>query len=278
MMSRFFVGIAAVVTLAMILACGTPIPRGTGPGNNGEGQDSPGPDPDELSEKVKIAVTISAKELVAKYKEQTTADAAFKDKWVIVDGEVEEVATNGRFVTFNVRRTDFYVQCFFDKAWDGELGKLASGKPAKICGQCTGRTESNVAVKNCFFPEAIPALAQIKKKREEDARKADEEARAEAARKAEEEYEANGLVLLLKTVKGTRGQFGGEITGTVVNRRPNKLNYAQIQFNLYDGTGAQVGTALANINGLEPGGRWNFTATTFGKDFATYKFSELSGF
>jgi hypothetical protein len=69
-----------------------------------------------------------------------------------------------------------------------------------------------------------------------------------------------------------------EITGTVVHRRDYKLSYAQITFNLYDASGAQVGTALANINGLEPGGRWNFEAVGFSTNSSTYKVSELTGF
>lgn len=105
-----------------------------------------------------------------------------------------------------------------------------------------------------------------------------ERAAAEAARKAEEEHENNGLVLLRKTVEGKTGQFGGEITGSVVNRRKNKLRYVQITFNLYDKSGAQVGSAVANVNGLEPDGTWKFKATSFGKDFSTYKFDELTGF
>ncbi len=35
---------------------------------------------------------------------------------------------------------------------------------------------------------------------------------------------------------------------------------------------------MANINGLESGGKWNFKAPPFGTDFARYSFSELSGF
>lgn len=121
-------------------------------------------------------------------------------------------------------------------------------------------------------------IAQQKAVEAEAARKAATDAAAEAARRAEEEYEQNGLVLLRKTVQGRQGQFDGEITGTVINRRTRKLNYAQITFNLYDQSGAQVGSAVANINGLEPGGKWNFKATTFGTDFSTYKINELSGF
>ena len=55
------------------------------------------------------------------------------------------------------------------------------------------------------------------KAEEERQRKA--EANAEAASKAEEEYDADGLVLLRKTVRSSNG----EITGTVVNRRSSKL-------------------------------------------------------
>jgi hypothetical protein len=131
------------------------------------------------------------------------------------------------------------------------------------------------------MPEAEKLLADLKELRErlsEHLKVREEAAAAAAARKAEEEYDNKGLVLLKKTLKGTRGQFGGEITGTVVNRRSRKLRYAQITFNLYDESGARVGSAVANINDLEPGSRWNFKASTLGTDYVTFKFSELSGF
>jgi hypothetical protein len=121
---------------------------------------------------------------------------------------------------------------------------------------------------------ALQAAEEAKRKQEER-KNAAAQAKAEAERKAEEEYDADGLVLLRKTVNS----FDTKITGTVVNRRSSKLRYAQITFNLYDASGAQVGTAIANINGLESGGRWNFTAISFGiNNVSTYKFSELSGF
>jgi hypothetical protein len=107
---------------------------------------------------------------------------------------------------------------------------------------------------------------------------ADNREQGNAAAKADDEIDVDGLVLLRKSVEGKRGEITGEITGTVINRRDHKLSYAQISFNLYDASGAQVGSAIANINGLEPGGRWNFKATTFGADFVRYKFSDLSGF
>lgn len=131
--------------------------------------------------------------------------------------------------------------------------------------------------------EAIAAevTAMNAKKREEQMAakaEADRKAAAIAAARAEEELDVNGLVLMRKTVSGTTGDFGGTIKGVVENRRSHKLRYAQITFNLYDESGAQVGSAMANINGLEPGGRWKFEAKSFGTDFSTYKFSELTGF
>lgn len=124
------------------------------------------------------------------------------------------------------------------------------------------------------------AAMNAKKREEQMAAKAeaDRKAAVAAAARAEEELDVNGLVLMRKTVSGTTGDFGGTIKGIVENRRSRKLNYAQITFNLYDKSGAQVGSAIANINGLEPGGKWKFEANSFGKDFSTYKFSELTGF
>lgn len=116
--------------------------------------------------------------------------------------------------------------------------------------------------------------ADAKRRKVEAARET--AAKAEAARIAEEEYQSpSGLVLLRKTVQGTRNRFGGEVTGTVVNRTGKKFGYAQITFILYDASGAQVGTAIGNITDLEAGARWNFRASSLGMDFVTYKFSDL---
>ncbi|MFN9411857.1 MAG: FxLYD domain-containing protein [Pirellula sp.] len=123
------------------------------------------------------------------------------------------------------------------------------------------------------FADAQKKIADAEKKRE-----ADRKAAEEAAEKAELELDFNGLVLMRKTVSGSQGPLGGTITGIVENRRRRKLTYAQITFNLYDDSGAQVGTAIANINGLEPGGKWKFEAVSFGQEFTKYKISELTGF
>jgi hypothetical protein len=130
--------------------------------------------------------------------------------------------------------------------------------------------------------EARQDRAEAARKDEERRAKAEEvrRANAEAERKAEakrQEYERDGLVLHRDTLNGQGNDFSITITGTVENRSGRKLKYAQITFNLYDEEGAQVGTALANINNLEPGGTWKFKAVGFAR-CKSYKVSELSGF
>jgi len=117
--------------------------------------------------------------------------------------------------------------------------------------------------------------AEDKKRTESQA--AEEKNRRESQTANEKLAATDGLELDRESLKGLNDNFGGKITGTVVNKSGKQLRYAQITFKLYDASGAQVGSALANINGLEPGKRWNFEATSFGTKFDTYKLYELSG-
>jgi hypothetical protein len=55
----------------------------------------------------------------------------------------------------------------------------------------------------------------------------------------------------------------------------------QISFNLYDKDGNQIGTAMDNINNLEPNGTWKFKAMGMDSDSnkaVKYKLAEISGF
>lgn len=61
------------------------------------------------------------------------------------------------------------------------------------------------------------------------------------------------------------------ITGEIKNTSGNTLSYAQIQFALYDKSGAQVGTALANTNGLEPDKIWKYDAIGMASNIDTFK-------
>ena len=68
------------------------------------------------------------------------------------------------------------------------------------------------------------------------------------------------------------------ITGSVKNNSEKTFSYVQIQFVLYDKSGAQVGTALANTNGLEPGNIWKYDAIGMASNVSTFKASNLVGY
>ncbi len=71
--------------------------------------------------------------------------------------------------------------------------------------------------------------------------------------------------------------FSTYIVGKVKNNTDKQFSYAQVEINLYDAEGAQVGSTIDNTNNLEPGGTWKFKAITT-EEFATYKIKDVTGF
>lgn len=57
-----------------------------------------------------------------------------------------------------------------------------------------------------------------------------------------------------------KDEFSAKITGTLTNNTDKDYDYIQIEYNLYDADGAQIGTAFANTNNLKAGGVWKFEA------------------
>ena len=78
----------------------------------------------------------------------------------------------------------------------------------------------------------------------------------------------------------TSNPYSVKITGTLVNNTDEDKSYLQIEYNLYDADGAQIGTALANINNLKAGGTWKFEAASMEKpeDVANWERVDVSGF
>lgn len=75
------------------------------------------------------------------------------------------------------------------------------------------------------------------------------------------------------------GDYGTKyIVGSVKNNGGKTYKYVQVTINLYDNSGAQVGSTLANVNNLEPGGTWKFKAMWLEKDATNYKVKEITGF
>lgn len=221
------------------------------------------------------------------------AEAAVKYKdllergWRNVPGTAERPVVYQRVIESEVERGNGNdARAWAEKALDNKLEVKSIHPPVtQLLAQVQADRERRAA------EEQAKREAEAQREREERearAKRREEEREAEArrqrdedaarAKRAETEQDADGLVLLKPSVKANSTPLGGEIAGTVVNRTGRKLTYAQITFNLYDRSGAQVGTALANINGLEPDGRWNFKAHSFGTNFDSFKFSELTGY
>ncbi len=82
---------------------------------------------------------------------------------------------------------------------------------------------------------------------------------------------------------GSSDEYGLSYTieGSIKNNTDKQYSYVQVTFNLYDSDGAQIGSALANINNLDANGIWKFKAIGSlgdGKSVASYKLVEITGF
>jgi hypothetical protein len=67
------------------------------------------------------------------------------------------------------------------------------------------------------------------------------------------------------------------IVGSIKNNSGKEYSYVQVEFNLYDKSDAQVGTAFTNISNLEPYGIWKFKALVLEDNATSAKFKGVSG-
>lgn len=75
----------------------------------------------------------------------------------------------------------------------------------------------------------------------------------------------------------TSTEYGGNaIVGYVVNNTDNKYSYVEITFILKDEDGNQVGQAIANVNSLQPNGKWKFSAVCLEENFKTAEFDDIT--
>lgn len=68
------------------------------------------------------------------------------------------------------------------------------------------------------------------------------------------------------------------LVGTVKNNTDKQYSYVQVEFNLYDNSGAQVGSTADNINNLEPHGTWKFKAMVMEEKATRAKLKGITGF
>jgi hypothetical protein len=93
------------------------------------------------------------------------------------------------------------------------------------------------------------------------------------------EHAGSGLRLISET-NNQHGLFGWHIKGVVENDSGKEYGYVQIEYNIYDSSGNQIGTAFDSINNLEAHGRWRFDAEVPSSDrgATSFKLKSLTGF
>ncbi|MFF2093930.1 FxLYD domain-containing protein [Paenibacillus sp. NPDC058174] len=138
--------------------------------------------------------------------------------------------------------------------------------------------QSTDTVVDSSVDNADPDKEAEKEKEKADAKaKADAEAKEKAEAKAKADAEAAKPKLEVLTHSVETDSFAGYIVGTVKNNTKKEYSYVQIQINLYDADGNQVGSALDNTNNLEAGGTWKFKAIALGDDIDSYKIKDVTG-
>lgn len=68
------------------------------------------------------------------------------------------------------------------------------------------------------------------------------------------------------------------ITGVLTNNTDRDVTYLQIEYNIYDADGNQIGSAFDNINNLKAGGTWKFKAYVTEEGAASYELADVTGF
>jgi hypothetical protein len=138
--------------------------------------------------------------------------------------------------------------------WREEVAAWEEREDARRRGEAAERRRRQQAAEGRRLAEE--AAAEAGRAREE----------VEAARRREEEYDADGLVLLRKSVRLVRRDGRVEVTGTVINRRRRALRHVQITLFLFGGPRVpgqprpDAGVARARGTNLGPGERWDFKA------------------
>ena len=110
-----------------------------------------------------------------------------------------------------------------------------------------------------------------------------------ALRKSEEEFKASmerlapkadvEKYLAVEDFYWEPGEMGlRAIVGTVRNTSDSQYSYVQVSFNLYDSAGSLVGNTVANVQHLEPKGRWKFRAAVFEPSATKAKLKEISSY
>lgn len=71
-----------------------------------------------------------------------------------------------------------------------------------------------------------------------------------------------------------------KVAGVFTNQTDAEMNYVSVSYNLFDGEGAQIGTAVASTSNLAAGGTWKFEAfgTVAVDEVARFELADVTAF
>ena len=76
-----------------------------------------------------------------------------------------------------------------------------------------------------------------------------------------------------------RGQFDNLlVVGVIRNLSERSKKYVQVEINLFDDSGAVVGSTVANVNNLRGGQKWRFEAPVLSSDVSRFEVYGITGF
>jgi hypothetical protein len=73
------------------------------------------------------------------------------------------------------------------------------------------------------------------------------------------------------------GEYNRYVGGVVRNYGNHTYSYVQVEINLYDNAGNQVGSALDNTTNLEPHSEWHFKAVTIQDEASKFRVMAITG-
>ena len=131
------------------------------------------------------------------------------------------------------------------------------------------------------IPTPTESPRQKRRRLTEERNRAREKQNKQAAynkRQREEAYRAaNPLELVDDSLDFQEEEFSSYVTGSIRNNTDHTYNYVQVTIGLYDSDGNQVGSTLANVNGLEPDKIWRFKAVALEDNAARCKILGIDG-
>lgn len=91
-------------------------------------------------------------------------------------------------------------------------------------------------------------------------------------------YEAGTTGLKLIETSVAYDGYSKYAVGAIQNTTNTTFGYVQVEINVYDSAGNQIGSTLANVNNLEPGSVWRYKAFVYESNADSCRVKKIFGY